>query len=457
MHKGMTAFLRSMVSEKTKGMTAFLHATVLDGTKEMKRLDDATVTMEDGIIMSVEEGGCPPKGARRVDLTGKYLLPGLINLHCHLAGDGRPQKIDSSTAELMQSQMENDMARFIMKKMAADCAKTALLSGITTIRTVGGMLDLDARVRDEILEGKQVGPRILAANEAVSVPGGHMAGTLARVVRSADEAGAMVKKIAEGSPDLIKLMVTGGTLDIEKPGDEGKVLMTEEEIAVATRTAHELGYKVSAHVQSADGIFASLKNGVDTIEHGASLNEELVALFKERNAALISTITPVAIMACLPNELSGLPKLYSESCELYMREIIKGFQRAVAEGIPIGLGLDDGSPYVTHYCMWRELDFFTRYIGVKPEFALWCATGQNAKIAGIGDVTGTIERGKAADFLIVEDDPLADFSRLGVPCMVVARGEIYRRPKWKRYKEIDNMVDNVKKYDARFVAGGSGT
>ncbi len=385
MHKGMTAFLRSMASEKTKGMTAFLHATVLDGTKEMKRLEDATVTVEDGIIMSVEEGGCPTKGARRVNLSGKYLLPGLINLHCHLAGDGRPQKIDSSTAELMQSQMENDMARFIMKKMVADCAKTALLSGITTIRTVGG------------------------------------------------------------------------TMDIEKPGDERKVLMTEEEIAVATRTAHELGYKVSAHVQSADGIFASLKNGVDTIEHGASLNEKLVALFKERNAALISTITPVAIMACLPNELSGLPKLYSESCELYMREIIKGFRRAVAEEIPIGLGLDDGSPYVTHYCMWRELDFFTRYIGVKPEFALWCATGQNAKIAGIGDVTGTIERGKAADFLIVGDDPLADFSRLGAPCMVVARGEIYKRPKWKRYKEIDDMVDNVKKYDARFVAGGSGT
>lgn len=435
-------------------LTAFTHASVLDGTRKMNRIPNATVTVRDGVIVSVEKDGAAPHGAYEIDLTGMYLLPGLINLHCHLAGDGRPQRIDGSTAGLIEKQLHNPVGRFVMKSMTAASAKTAFLAGITTIRTVGGLAAFDAEVRDEIAAGKRTGPRILAANEAISVPGGHMAGTLALVAHSAQEAKEMVGRIAEGKPDLIKLMVTGGTLDIEKPGDEGRVLMTDEEISVAAKEAHKLGYQVSAHIQSSDGIRAALRNGADTIEHGASLDDGLVALFKERGAALISTITPVAIMACLPTEVSGLPELYCESCELYMREVISGFQRAVKEDIPIGLGLDDGSPYVTHYCMWRELDFFTRYIGVPPEYALWCATGCNAAIAGLGDVTGTIAVGRSADFLVAEGNPLKDFSCLAKPKMVVKDGRVYNNPKCKRYPKIDRLVDSVKHYDARFVARG---
>lgn len=428
----------------------FIHANVLDGTRAMNCYEDAAVIVKNGIIEAIYDDDAVVKGAV-IDLSGKYLIPGLINMHCHLAGNGKPQKIDDSTSDLIARQLKNPIGRFVMKTMAYQAARDSFFSGCTTIRTVGGLSDFDAQLRDEIKQGKKVGPHMYVANEAISVPGGHMAGTLALIAHSASEAEEMVKEISAEKPDLIKLMITGGTLDIEKPGDEGKVLMSEEEISSVVSLAHKLGYKVSAHVQSTEGTLAALRNKVDTIEHGASINEETVRLFKENNAALISTFTPVAIMAALPTELSGLPGLYKQSCELYMDEIINGFKRAVREEIPIGLGLDNGSPYVTHYSFWRELDFFKRYVGVSSEYALWCATGRNAQILGIDEKTGTIAPGKTADLLILDQDPLQDFRNLEYPSMIVKEGKIYRKPKVKRYKEIDQLVDKVKDYDNRYI------
>ena len=428
----------------------FIHANVLDGTREMNCYEDVAVIVKNGIIEAIHDGSDVVEGTV-IDLSGKYLIPGLINMHCHLAGNGKPQKIDDSTSDLIVRQLKNPIGRFIMKTMAYRAARDSFFSGCTTIRTVGGLSSFDAQLRDEIKQGKKAGPHMYVANEAISVPGGHMAGTLALIAHSASEAEEMVRKISTGKPDLIKLMITGGTLDIEKPGDEGRVLMSEEEISSAVSLAHKLGYKVSAHVQSTEGMLVALRNKVDTIEHGASMNEETVRLFKENHAALISTFTPVAIMAALPTELSGLPELYKQSCELYMDEIINGFKQAVREEIPIGLGLDNGSPYVTHYSFWRELDFFKRYVGVSSEYALWCATGRNAQILGIDDKTGTIAPGKTADFLILDQDPLQDFRNMEYLSMIVKEGKIYRKPKVKRYEEIDQLVDKVKDYDSKYI------
>ena len=146
-------------------------------------------------------------------------MPGLINLHVHLPASGKPtvkQKDPKKAVRLMTS---NALLRAVTFQV---CAKTELLSGVTTLRSVGGIQAVDSCLRDKILSGKAVGPRIMAGNMAVSVPGGHMAGSLAYEAASPEEAAALVRKIAEDKPDLVKLMITGGVLDAKCKGEPGK-------------------------------------------------------------------------------------------------------------------------------------------------------------------------------------------------------------------------------------------
>lgn len=323
-------------------ITAYLHAAVLDGTAQMRRIPNATVLVENGKIRSVEENGAVPLNCKTVDLRGKTLLPGLINLHCHLPGNGKPQKIDGSTAGLIQEQLKSPIGRFIMKEMSAASAKTELLSGTTTIRTVGGLADFDAQIRDEIAAGKRVGTRIVAGNEAVSVPGGHMAGTFAYISHSTDEAVTLVDKIAAGKPDLIKLMITGGTLDIEKIGDEERVLMPPEQVKAACDEAHRLGYRVAAHVQGAPGMRVAVENGVDTVEHGGDMDDALIALFKEKGAALTSTITVVTFVALgtsLPELVTAITSLVKGHSDLSLGNVVGAnvFNLVLVSGVSVTL------------------------------------------------------------------------------------------------------------------------
>lgn len=409
-------------------MLQFVHASLLDGRRGMTVQKDRSVLVQNGRICKISQGEVVAADrVTTIDLQGRYLMPGLINLHCHLPGNGKPQNINEKTAGLIQKQLESPIGRGIMKAMCAKSAREELLSGTTTIRTVGGLGAIDTMLRDEITSGKRKGARIYAANTAISVPKGHMAGTLAYIAENSAETEGYARKIAEEKTDLIKLMVTGGTLDIEKIGDEKKVLMTAREIRAAVKVAKEYGIPTAAHVQSTEGAKLALQCGVDTIEHGGRLDEETIQCFLERDAALIATFTTVAAMACLPRKITGLSELYQESCKSYLEDIICGFQKALAAGVKIGLGLDNGSPFMTHSCMWRELFFICRYLAIKPEDALYLATLGNAEILHAEKEIGSVEVGKKADFLITEDNPLEHLDTMQTPYMVVKEGEIVRK------------------------------
>ena len=158
---------------------ALTNCIVLDGTETMQPRKGLAILVKEGRIQGIVPQTAIPKGYALRDLDGQYVLPGLINLHVHLAGSGKPKKKQSDPVKAVKLVTANSLTRKVGKAMVAGFAKEQLLSGVTTIRTVGGILDFDAQLRDEINAGRKTGPRILAGNMAISVPGGHMAGSLA--------------------------------------------------------------------------------------------------------------------------------------------------------------------------------------------------------------------------------------------------------------------------------------
>ena len=421
---------------------ALTNFVLLDGTRDMQPRKGLALLIEDGKIQKILSNTAIPSGWRKVDLDGQHLLPGLINLHVHLAGSGKPKKKPTDPVKAVKLVTRNRFARQIGMALVAGYAKQLLLSGVTTIRTVGGIADFDARTRDAVNAGKLTGPRILAGNMAISVPGGHMAGSLAHIVTTPQEAADCVENIAATGPDLIKLMVTGGVLDAVKKGEPGVLKMPPEIIRAACEKAHALGLPVAAHTESPEGVRAALENGVDTIEHGAKPDASILELFRGRNASLITTISPTLSFALFDPSVSHATDLQKYNGKIVMDGIIECARQCLAADIPVGLGTDTACPYVTQYGTWRELLLFRRYCGVSNSFALHTATLGNARIAGIDQETGSVEQGKSADLIVCRENPLDNLAALRELSMVIFRGKRIASPKVKTIPQVEQELDN---------------
>ena len=420
---------------------ALYNGYLLDGTRNMAPQKGLAVLVENGKIRGIVAETAIPKGFPKIDLEGQYLLPGLINLHVHLAGSGKPKKKQTDPVKAVKLVTANAWTKKLGMALVAGFARQQLRSGVTTIRTVGGILDFDSRLRDAINAGKTLGPRILAGNMAVSVPGGHMAGSLAHVAHTPEEAADYVSQIAATGADLIKLMVTGGVLDAVRQGEPGVLKMEPALIKAACDRAHALGLKVAAHVESPEGVRAALENGVDTIEHGAMPDEYTLDLFRKTGASLVTTISPALSYALFDTSVSHATPMQKYNGKIVMDGIVACAKACLSAGIPVGLGTDTACPFVTQYDTWRELVYFRRFCGVTATQALYTATLGNAKIAGIEKETGSIEPGKSADFVVCRDNPLNDLTTLREPSMVFFRGKKIS-PRQNRIREADQELDN---------------
>ena len=419
---------------------AFINGKILDGSENMQVKEGCDLLVEDDKITGVAPSGSR-EGYTVVDLKGGYVCPGLINMHVHLAGNGKPQKKQRDNAKLVRTIMSSALTRAVAYKMVCGFAKDELMGGVTTIRTVGGLGDFDTRLRDEIAAGKKVGPRILAANRGISVPGGHMAGSVAVEAKTPEEAVKYLETIEKENVDLIKLMITGGVLDAKEKGVPGELKMPPEMVRAVCDKAHAAGYKVAAHVESPEGVRVALENGVDSIEHGAKPDEEILRLFKEKNAFLCTTLSPALPYALFDRTLTNATEVEQYNGNVVFEGIIACAKAAIANGIPVVLGNDVGCPWITQYDFWRELYYFHKYVGASNAFALYTATKRSAELLGIGDVTGSIEKGKRADFIVTKNNPLDDLRALRSLDYVVARGKVYRDPKVKANKKVAAELD----------------
>lgn len=420
---------------------ALKNAVILDGTKDMEPLRGQSVLVEGETIVGLAPAGSEPMSFEPVDLTGKYLMPGLFNMHVHLAGSGKPQKKQRDNEKLVKTIMGSGLTRAVAYSMVRGFARDELMSGVTTIRTMGGLGNFDSRLRDEIAAERQDGPLILAANQGISVPCGHMAGSVAIAARSIDEALAHLEQSEREGVDLVKLMITGGVLDAKEKGVPGELKMAPEMVKAVCDRAHAAGYVVAAHVESPEGVRVALENGVDSIEHGAKPNDEILRLFRECSAFLCTTISPALPYALFDRSVSNASEVEQFNGNVVFEGIIECAKAALAHDIPVVLGNDVGCPWITQYDFWRELYYFHKFVGVSNAFALYTATSRSAELAGLGDVTGTVAAGKCADLIVTAENPLDDLRALRHVEQVMARGRLYAHPKFRKRKNVTAELD----------------
>ena len=427
---------------------AFIHANVLDGRPEMQPIPNTTVIIERGSITYVgpDDRAPIPRDAQIIDVDGAYLMPGLINMHVHLCGSGKP--VSAGNAGALMKRLDNKLGRAIVRRILKSSAQTQLASGVTTLRGAGDPLMCDIAVRDAINAGNYLGPRIIAPGCGITVPQGHGAGLFASIVTTPREAAAQVQELVARGADVIKLFVTGGVFDAVEPGEPGVLRMQPDIAAAACGAAHSLGLPVMAHVESTEGVRVALEAGVDTIEHGAPMTPQIIELYQRsahqlhgRPASLTCTISPALPFAKLDPEKTRSTEVQKINGDIVCAGIIQSARQALEAGIPIGLGTDSSCPYVTQYDMWREIAYFANYTGASNAFALHRATLGNAELLGLGHTTGSIEVGKEADIITTQRNPLDDLSALRDVTHVMVRGELADGLRAKHISELDAELD----------------
>lgn len=428
---------------------ALVNATLIDGTEGMKAKPGMTVVVDDaGIIVEIgrTKDVSVAQKSHVIDLKGSYLLPGLVNAHVHLCGNGKPHSAKAASG-LIEKTVGNPIGRAVLKRRVRQSAQTQLASGVTTLRTMGDPDFADVELRNEINAGNVLGPRIVASGTGITVPGGHGAGLFAQVARTPEQARALVRQCAERKCDFVKLFVTGGVFDAEEEGEAGALKMPADVMKAACEEARLLGIPTAAHAESTEGVRSALAAGVDTIEHGARLTPALISLFRhngaQRPSSLVCTISPAIPFAKLPSAKTCSGKAQKANARTVYEGIVEAARQTLDAGLPVGIGTDSSCPYVTQYDMWREVVYFQSHLDVSPQLALHAATLGNARILGVANETGSIELGKSGDMIVLEDNPLEDLRALKNVKAVMMRGKPVSGVRTKRMPEMDHELDGL--------------
>jgi imidazolonepropionase-like amidohydrolase len=420
---GLAAWLGPARGQSPQAVDVAVQAgRLIDGTSTTVR-ERVTVLIGGGKVISVQDGFQAPTGVRVIDLRTSTVMPGLIDAHTHITGEGTGNAIVRAATETPM----DDAVRSTVY------AKRTLEAGFTTIRNVGAEGGADVALKKAIEAGLVEGPRIWTARTTLSITGGHgdqgglrpdlwVAPTwMDGIVDSADEARKAVRYQHKYGADLIKFTATGGVLSIGDSGDAQQ--FTDEEMRAIVEASHLLGLKVAAHAHGKKGIEAAIKAGVDSIEHGTYSDAATFALFKEHGTYLVPTILAgktVAEMATVPGYLH--PSVQAKAARI--GPLIQDmFKRAYAAGVKIAFGTDSGVS--NHGENAREFQYMVE-AGMPAIEAILAATRAGADLIGASDRIGSIQAGRFADLVAVAGNPLTDISEMRKITFVMKGGVVYK-------------------------------
>ena len=420
-HRLIVAILSFAAAAAASAETVVVTADRMIDVLASRVVDRPQITIIDGRITAIAtQGAAVPPDARRLDLPGITLLPGLIDMHVHLTSDPR-----------FGGYRRLERTDNFWTVVGVANAKRTLEAGFTTVRNVGSANYDDVAIKQGIEDGYVPGPRIVAATYAIGATGGHCDRTQfppsisapAPAVADGPEAiRATVRKLRKYGAEVIKFCGTGGVLS--KTDSVGGQQYTLAEMSALVDEAHMLGLKVAVHAHGAAGIKDAIRAGVDTIEHASLADDEAIALAKQRGTYFSMDIyNDDYILA--EGEKNGLFKESLEKERQVGRRQRETFKAATAAGVKMIFGTDGGV-----YPNGDNAKQFATMVawGMTPMQAIRAATVTAAEALGRSADVGAIAVGRYADLVGIAGDPLGDVTRLQSVAFVMKGGVSYKGP-----------------------------
>ena len=420
----LSAVFCSFVCAQVNDQWKIIHAgSLLADAREGARTEQSII-VRNNFIVDVRDGYVEPSevsgasNAKLIDLSSQFVLPGLIDAHTHILSQQ-----ESNSREIRVTRSDE-----LSSLMGYEFGMRTLRAGFTTIRNVGGARNAIFALRDAINQGIVMGPRIKAAGQVITPTGGHGDGGGFRddifphphtgVCDGVTECRKAVRTQVKFGADHIKYVATGGVLSLTATGTEQQ--FTNEEQTALVQAAHAMGRKVAAHAHGKAGIVSALLAGVDSIEHGSYLDEEVANLFVRTGAYLVPTLIAGYTVERIATEQPQffIPAVRQKALEVgpIMRNALRiAHERGVKIAYGTDAGVNDHGTNAFEAVLMAEAGMPAREI-------LIAATINAADLMSLTAVTGTIEAGKDADIIAVRSNPLEDISALMKPTFVMARG-----------------------------------
>jgi len=397
--------LTLIISSNVSAATIIYTSSYIDVINQ-KVLKDYSISVEGNKIVSINKGFIDiNNNDDLIDLRGMTVMPGLMDMHVHFGQEyqskaERPSKIERETSAIL----------------AAKHALITLRSGFTTVRQVGDSGMVAISLRDLINSKQVIGPRIYTSGKSIATTGGHADPTNGKnkdsynypvaedgVINGPYDAYTAVRQRYKDGADGIKLTVTGGVLSVAKSGENPQ--FSQEEVEAVVNAAKDYGMWVAVHAHGSVGMKRAVIAGVDSVEHGTFMTEEVMDLMIKNGTYYVPTISAGEFVAEKSKIENYFPDIVRPKAASVGPQIGSTFAKAYKKGVKIAFGTDAGvQPHGTN---WKEFVYMVQY-GMPPIETIESATIKTAQLLGIESDLGSIDVGKIADLVAVQGNPLKD-------------------------------------------------